>query len=188
MSHLLQLWELWKIPAMTLSAKNPEKMSQLLPSPKRLSLRLATNPEERKDRLVMSGNNTFPAPYLFSLPCLLTWKSMWSPGLIEKTWDSKKELTSSLEEVIKRSWPPIDLWVGPGNERFLLPPPSLECTLHPPFHNWNHFEGLARAMCCWAPLDGIAVWSPLRSLHKLLRFWLAGVETYLSCSCPGQGS
>ena len=38
-----------------------------------------------------------------------------------------------------------------------------------------------RVKCCWDHLAGTCDWIQLRLLYKVLRFWLVGVEIYLSC-------
>ena len=48
----------------------------------------------------------------------------------------------------------------------------------------DHTRSLERETCCWDHLDSIRAWSWLRPLYKYLKFWLVGIEIYLSHSLP----
>ena len=67
------------------------------------------------------------------------------------------------------SWPENWTWAIRGSS---LPPLCLEWTVHPPFPQWELFQGhsLERAVCCWAHLGGILDWTQLRPLYNFLRF------------------
>ena len=45
-------------------------------------------------------------------------------------------------------------------------------------------SSLERATCCWDHLDSIHAWSWSRPLYTYLKFWLVGIEIYLSHSLP----
>ena len=48
----------------------------------------------------------------------------------------------------------------------------------------DHTSSLERATCCSDHLNSIHAWSWLRPLYKYLKFWLVGIEIYLSHSLP----
>ena len=84
----------------------------------------------------------------------------------------------------------LTLKLDPDNLRLLTLSPSLECTFCSLFAQLEPFQGcsLERVICSLDHLNSICDRTPLRPLYKLLRFWQAGVEIFLSCSHPRQGS
>ena len=65
-------------------------------------------------------------------------------------------------ETLKKTWPPIDLWAGPGQWEAS---PSLPCPRNVRSvccsYSWNCFQGciLDRAMWCWEQLDWMCDWN-----------------------------
>lgn len=92
-----------------------------------------------------------------------------------------------LEEGITRVWPPVDPRAGHGQLEAAHPYPcSWNVHFCPPFLQWELFQRRSPegARCSWDRLDDTCDWTSLRPLHKLLRFWWASVEIYLSCGYP----
>ena len=65
------------------------------------------------------------------------------------------------------------------------PPQALGCTLCPPFPPRELFSGgsLERVGCCWDPLESVRDQTPVKPLHKLVRFWWADAKICLSGVC-----
>lgn len=68
-----------------------------------------------------------------------------------------------LEEVIKKTQPPVDPQLDPGNGRILTPSPVLVMYILPTLPTagtvFKDIAFLERAMCCWDLLDGIRDWT-----------------------------
>lgn len=101
--------------------------------------------------------------------------------VVSTTLGKSSWLQNVLEEVFKKTWPPIDLWAGPRQSEALH---HLPCAQHVRFphcsHSGSSFQGhnLERAMCCWDYVDGIHTWTPVRPLMQTLKM-LAGRGTKL---------
>lgn len=102
-------------------------------------------------------------------------------------WDQ-----SLLEEVIERMWPQVDPKIRPWAVRsssHLSPVVEMYSAHHS--HTRSCFSDAAlreRVRNCWDCLDWVYDRIQLNLLCKLLRFWQASAEIYLSCCCPRQPS
>lgn len=65
-----------------------------------------------------------------------------------------------LEEVIKKTWHPVDLGAWPRQSKSSRPPLSLKCTLYPLFSQPRLFQGCnpEKLTCCWNHLDRMNTW------------------------------
>lgn len=126
--------------------------------------------KERKTE--RSGKGVFPHCKPISIYCVFS-----DPGCmlglateVNRPYCSKptncwKRSTRGCDHQLTKSW----TWAIGG---FLYPPLSLEFTFHPPFSQWEPFQGqsIERAMCYWDQLDSICDRTPLCTLYVLLRF------------------